>query len=141
MDYGADTSYSARAWQHKIDTVSRFLAMTKPAMVWDLGANVGVFSRIAADGGALTISADSDPGCVEINYRRCLQEGESQVLPLLLDLTNPSPGIGWENEERASFVARGPADVVLALALIHHLAISNNLPLARIAGFFARSGR
>jgi hypothetical protein len=140
-DYGAETSYSARAWQHKIDMVSRFLAMTKPAMVWDLGANVGVFSRIATAGGALTVSADSDPGCVEINYRRCVQEGENRVLPLLLDLTNPSPGIGWENEERSSFVDRGPADVVLALALIHHLAISNNVPLARIAGFFARSGR
>lgn len=140
-DYAGDTSYSPRAWQHKIDTVSRFLTLTKPAIVWDLGANTGVFSRIAAAGGALTISADGDPGCVEINYRRCVQEGETQVLPLLLDLTNPSPGIGWENRERASFMARGPADAVMALALVHHLAIGNNLPLARIADFFGQSGR
>ena len=59
------------------------------------------------------------------------------ILPLLLDLTNPTPGIGWENEERSSLLARGPADAVLALALIHHLAISNNLPLDRIVRFFA----
>jgi hypothetical protein len=57
---------------------------------------------------------------------------------LLLDLTNPSPGIGWENEERESLLERGPADMALALALIHHLAISNNVPLDRVSGFFSR---
>jgi hypothetical protein len=57
---------------------------------------------------------------------------------LLLDLTNPSPSIGWENQERMSLAERGPADVVMALALIHHLAISNNVPLGRIASFLSR---
>jgi hypothetical protein len=63
-------------------------------------------------------------------------EGDQCILPLLLDLTNPSPGIGWQNRERMSLMERGPADVVLALALVHHLAISNNVPLERVAAFF-----
>ena len=63
---------------------------------------------------------------------------KSNILPLLLDLTNPSPAIGWENEERMSLVERAPTDTVFALALIHHLAISNNLPLAKIASFFKK---
>jgi hypothetical protein len=58
-----------------------------------------------------------------------------------MDLANPSPAAGWENMERLSFLERGPADAVLALALIHHLAIGNNVPLERAARFFARAGR
>jgi len=93
---------------------------------------------VAAGKGILTVSADVDPACVEVNYLRCVKERETNVLPLLLDLTNPSPGVGWENEERTSLIERGLADTVLALALIHHLAISNNLPLDRVAAFFSR---
>ena len=64
-----------------------------------------------------------------------------QLLPLLVDLTNPSPALGWDHAERASLLQRGPADCVLALALVHHLAIGNNVPLARVAAFLARAGR
>ena len=74
------------------------------------------------------------------NYHHCQAYQVNNMLPLLCDLTNPSPGIGWNNTERSSLVERGPADMVLALALIHHLAISNNVPLADIAGFLARLG-
>jgi len=63
---------------------------------------------------------------------------ETTMLPLCLDLTNPSPALGWANEERLSVLNRGPADMAFALALIHHLAISNNLPLSHIADFFSR---
>ena len=73
-----------------------------------------------------------------MNYLESVQRGDTHIFPLILDLTNPSSGLGWENEERMSLFERGPADVVLALALIHHLAISNNLPLGRIAGFLNR---
>ena len=59
-------------------------------------------------------------------------------MPLLLDLTNPSPYLGWENNERKSFLDRSPVDMVLALALIHHLAISNNVPLENISRFFKK---
>ena len=67
----------------------------------------------------------------------CARKSESKILPLLLDLTNPSPSIGWQNQERISLIERGPADTVLALALIHHLAISNNVPFVKIADFLA----
>jgi ribosomal protein L11 methylase PrmA len=114
-----------------------FLDQTKPAQVWDLGANTGLFSRIAAEKGADTIAFELDPVCVELTYIQCLAEGDSFVLPLFQDLTNPSPGIGWENCERASLAERGPADTVLALALIHHLVIANNVPFEGVARYFA----
>jgi hypothetical protein len=87
------------------------------------------------------ISSDIDPAAVEINYQECKKLNARNILPLLLDLTNPSPAIGWQNEERSSFIQRGPADVVMALALIHHLAIANNVPLERISSFLASLGR
>jgi hypothetical protein len=87
------------------------------------------------------ICFDVDPAAVELNYRRVRAAGETGLLPLQLDLMNPSPGIGWGHEERSALEARGPADAVLALALVHHLAIANKVPLPRVAEFFARLGR
>jgi hypothetical protein len=80
---------------------------------------------------------DIDAGCVEANYRQVVESKETNLLPLLNDLRNPSPHIGWASRERASLTDRGPADVVMALALIHHLAISNNVPLDMVASYFA----
>jgi ribosomal protein L11 methylase PrmA len=112
-----------------------------PRTVWDLGANTGEYSRAAREVASLVVSFDLDPAAVERNYRRVRAEGEPGILPLLLDLTNPSPAQGWAGRERLSLEQRGPADAVLALALIHHLAIGHNLPLERIAGYLARLGR
>ena len=84
-----------------------------------------------------TVAFDIDPACVELNYREVRKSREQDLLPLLLDLTNPSPGIGWQNEERESLIRRGPADCILALALIHHLAITHTVPFDRIAAFFS----
>jgi hypothetical protein len=137
-DYYEDTNYTPYALQQKKQLLAEFLDAANPKTVWDLGANVGLFSRIASDRGIQTISFDIDPAAVERNYLASVEKGETNILPLLLDLTNPSPGIGWENRERTSFLARGPADTVLALALVHHLAISNNLPLDKIAAFFSK---
>ena len=81
---------------------------------------------------------DADPACVDRNYRAMRRESETRLLPLLLDLSNPSPSLGWAHDERVSLVGRGPAELVMALALIHHLAISNNVPLDRVADWFAR---
>ncbi len=135
-DYYDPVSYSEAALAHKQQLVAEFVDEAKPKMVWDLGANTGLFSRIASATGALTISLDADPACVERNYLDCVQAGETNLLPLVLDLTNPSPALGWQSHERMSLLERGPADTVLALALVHHLAISNNVPLSRIAEFF-----
>jgi hypothetical protein len=139
-DYYQATNYSPDAFDQKKEIVGRFIDMVTPGSVWDLGANDGSFSRIASDREIPTLSFDIDPSCVELNYREILQRKEKNLLPLLMDLTNPSPGLGWQNEERISLCERGPADMVLALALVHHLALSNNVPLERIAGFFASMG-
>lgn len=137
-DYYQKTNYTDEAHTHKKELVSSFLARTAPRCVWDLGANTGVFSRIAAEQGARVNSFDVDPAAVEQNWRACVGAKETRILPLLQDLTNPSTGIGWNNDERSSLPARGPADTAMALALVHHLAISNNVPLDRIAEFFHR---
>ncbi|MCP4699068.1 MAG: class I SAM-dependent methyltransferase [Gammaproteobacteria bacterium] len=139
-DYYADTNYEAEAMQRKQTLVSAFLEAVSPVprMVQDLGANTGMFSRIAAQRNIPVISQDIDAAAVEKNYLRSVEQRETNILPLLLDLTNPSPAIGWANEERMSLPQRGPVDVVLALALIHHLAISNNVPLDRLAAFFSQ---
>jgi len=136
-DYYQDTNYSPQAFEHKKTIVAGFLDRVGPATVWDLGANVGIFSRFASDRGIPTVSFDADPAAVEKNYLDCVARGDTNTLPLVIDLTNPSPGIGWENKERMSLKERGPADAVLALALVHHLAISNNVPLSKIAGFLS----
>jgi hypothetical protein len=136
--YYEATHYSPEARAHKKQLVAEFLERSRPKMIWDLGANLGLFSRFAGERGIQTIAFDSDPACVEKNYLECARKGETNVLPLWLDLANPSPGLGWENEERNSLLERGPADAALALALIHHLAIANSLPLHKIAGFFGK---
>ena len=140
-DYYEDTNYSTEGLDDKRKIVEEFIREVRPRTVWDLGGNIGTFSRIAAAAGAYTVSFDIDPACVEMNYLRIRREKEENLLPLLLDLTNPSPGAGWENKERMTLLERGPADAVLALALLHHLAIGNNLPLDKAARFFARTGR
>jgi ribosomal protein L11 methylase PrmA len=136
-DYYDNTNYSDNAFEHKKELVRAWAEEKKPALVWDLGGNTGVFSREASLSGAFTVSFDIDPAAVEQNYRTLKKNKEQNILPLVLDLTNPSPAIGWDHAERDSFGQRGPADMALALAVIHHLAISNNVPLPQLAQFFA----
>ncbi len=140
-DYERDHNYSDAARRAKEEQVLRVLEAVKPEVVWDLGANTGAFSRIAARAGARVISLDGDPSAVELNYRGIKEEGETGVLPLLVDLACPTPASGWANTERDSLEHRGPADLLLALALIHHLGITHNVPIARILEWLGRLGR
>jgi ribosomal protein L11 methylase PrmA len=136
-DYYRGDSYEEDSLERKKELVAKFLAAIGPQCVWDLGANTGVYSRIASEQGARVCSFDVDPACVERNYREVRSSGEESILPLLLDLVNPSPSIGWANRERRALIDRADADTILALALIHHIAISNNVPLPHISRFFA----
>jgi hypothetical protein len=140
-EYGGMTHYGPEETEGKKAAVARFLDAVKPTVVWDLGANVGTFSRIASEKGILTISFDSDPAAIERSYLEAKRRRETRLLPLLLDLTNPSPSIGWDLRERDSILVRGPADAVMALALMHHLTISNNVPFESLARFLTRLGR
>ncbi|MCL4559706.1 MAG: SAM-dependent methyltransferase [Chloroflexi bacterium] len=139
--YEGSHNYSNEAFEAKRKVVQEFLESIHPDTVWDLGSNTGVFSRVASEMGCRTVAFDIDPAAVEQNYVECKSRKERNMLPLVMDLTNPSPAIGWENRERMALCERGPVDALLALALIHHLAISNNVPFDRLAHFFSEMGR
>lgn len=138
-DYYEETNYSDSGMNDKKRLVAEFIDKVNPQLIWDLGANQGVFSKIASDKGIKTLSFDVDPAAVEKHFLiRQKHKDDNLILPLILDLTNPSSAIGWDHAERNSFEQRGPAGMAMALALIHHLAISNNVPLDRVASFFQK---
>ncbi len=122
----------------KQQIVSGWLDQMRPPSVWDLGANTGLFSRLASERGASVIAFDGDAECVESNYLEARAQKRPNLLPLVLNLANPTPALGWENKERDPWLERPAPDTVLALALVHHLAIGNNVPLPDLARFFAR---
>ncbi|MBX7147981.1 class I SAM-dependent methyltransferase [bacterium] len=135
-DYYSDTNYTSGDHEEKKKIILDCVGSTAYTQAWDLGANTGLFSRVLAEKGIPVISFDIDPACIEKNYRQCKKENRDNILPLFSDLTNPSPGLGWAHSERDSMMGRGPAPLVMALALIHHLALSNNVPLHKVASFF-----
>jgi SAM-dependent methyltransferase len=141
-DYYDKTNYSGSAFDAKKRLVRRFLDACDTRTVIDLGANDGTFSRIAAESGRFVISCDIDPAGVEKNYLQVKNGSEKNVLPLLIDVMNPSSSLGWLNGERRSFFERAARDsTVLALALVHHLAIGGNVPLPQVAKCFERLGK
>jgi len=136
-DYYDQTNYSQASIEQKEKLVAEYVSQIKPKLLWDLGANNGRFSRIAVNSGAgLVISFDNDALSVEMNYK-LLQSQPMPILPVLMDLTNPSPAIGFANQERKSIDQRNRPDCILALAILHHLAIANNLPFDRIMTWLA----
>lgn len=139
--YYTFTNYTDASFRRKKDMVEDFIEKVKPKLVWDLGANNGEFSRIASDKKISTVAWDIDPMAVEFNYQMVKKSNEEHILPLVLDLTNPSAGIGWAHAERESLEGRGPADVVLALALIHHIRITGNIPLVQVAAYLSKLGK
>ncbi|HWH24433.1 MAG TPA: SAM-dependent methyltransferase [Candidatus Limnocylindria bacterium] len=141
-DYGDTTSYSSPAAASKREIVGRMLRATDGDWLWDLGANTGYFSRLAADMGRQVVALDADHGAAEQHYRAVRDDPAlPRILPLVVDLTNPSPALGWAHAERQSLLGRANAQTLLALALVHHLAIGNNVPLERISELFAALGR
>ena len=136
--YYTDTNYTAAGLAHKKETLRSMLDKAAPKRVLDLGANNGVFSRIAAEKAEHVISSDIDPSAVEQNYMQVCKANETNLLPLLVDLTNPPGASGWANVERGSFLDRAKVDLTMMLALIHHLCISNNLPFEEVAAMAAK---
>jgi hypothetical protein len=141
-DYYEKTNYSGSAFDAKKSLVRRFLDACDTGTVIDLGANDGTFSRIAAESGRFVISCDIDPAGVEKNYLKVKNGAQKKVLPLLLDVMNPSSSLGWLNGERRSFFERaGGSSTVLALALVHHLSIGGNVPLPQVAKCLGKLGK
>jgi ribosomal protein L11 methylase PrmA len=106
----------------------------------DLGANEGVFSKMLAAKNFRTIASDSDHAAINHLYLGLKKDGEKNILPLIIDLANPSPASGLNNKERTSFIERSRVDLVLALALIHHLYIGKNIPFEKIATLLKELG-
>lgn len=140
-EYVQNTNYSDDSQATKRNIIAQILEERRPSSVIDLGANTGDFSRIAAKYSKLVISVENDRATADLNYEICRREGTSNILTLAVDVTNPTPAVGWNGRERASFLDRGQSEVVLALALIHHLAIANNVPLPNIINVLGDLGR
>jgi hypothetical protein len=132
-DYYSDTILGNDYLQAKTALVKDFTKDIDIKTVVDLGANDGHFSQLFKDRATLVIATDSDPNAVNELYCKARAQKPSSILPLLNDLLAPSPSIGWNNAERASLNERLKGDLVMALALVHHLAIGKNLPLPWIA--------
>jgi hypothetical protein len=122
--------YEAADAAQKRDFVRDVAASRQWTLAWDLGCNVGVFSRIVADRAKSVVAMDADHLAVDKLYRALKSEQATNILPLVVNVTDPSPNLGWRNMERKRIDERGRPDLVLALALIHHVVIGGNIPLA-----------
>jgi SAM-dependent methyltransferase len=141
-DYRDTCSYTDEDDDAKRAFVEAALAAQPARCVLDLGANDGAYSLLAARHAEQVVAVDGDEAVIDGLYRRLHADGVDNVLPLVMNLVDPSPGIGWRNRERAPFETRVRPDLVLSLALVHHLAITSNVPLPEIVdwlrGFGAR---
>ena len=132
-DYMDNHGYDETAFKAKEKFVTESLGEFRPKRLLDVGANTGYFSRLAARAGAEVVAIDSDPACVGALWRGAREE-KANILPLVLDLSRPSPALGWANAECRSFLDRaaGAFDCVMALAVIHHLLVTERVPLEEI---------
>ncbi len=130
QDYDQQHSYQDDEYRSKMAFVSAFAESTQPEMLWDIGCNTGDFSAASLAAGAQqVVGFDADHGALEKAFARATEQ-ELKFLPLYMDLANPSPDQGWSQLERSGLRGRANADAIIALAVIHHMAISSNIPLA-----------
>ncbi len=131
--YSHNHPYDSADFERKKEFVARHAEALRPALTLDLGANTGAFSRIAARFSRVVVAADADHDAVEALYLAARGEGDESehrnIIPIVLDVANPSPGLGWAGTERAAFTVRAKPDLVLCLALVHHLRVAANVPL------------
>ena len=138
--YGERNSYTDDDAGRKDEFVRAVATSRHWDLVWDIGANNGRYSRIAAEGASTVVAVDADQGPMELLYRDLRSEGDEKILTLTMNLADPSPGLGWRGLERRSMPDRGKPDLVLALALIHHVAISANVPVKEFVDWLASLG-
>lgn len=129
LDYTDTHSYEGQEEAEKMAFVRSMLEMHKPTRVIDIGCNTGVYSRMASRCAKTVVSLDFDAACIDALYRNCRNDNIENIFPFVADLLNPSPGMGWMMRERASLFERIRGDAFLALALVHHISISGNVPL------------
>lgn len=137
-DYYNDTNYTENGANDKREYLEKIASEnTKKTLAVDLGANQGVYSRFLSKYYENVLALDIDYLAVEKFYRVLKEEPHTNILPLVFDLGNPSPNIGWANKERMTFIERCKASYVSALALVHHLCFTAGIPLFKIAEYFS----
>jgi SAM-dependent methyltransferase len=137
VDYESQNSYNDEAQEFKEQMVDRAVAAAAPKIVYDLGCNTGLYSLIAARHAEYVVAMDNDPEVIESLYHR-VQDSQLNVLPLVMNILDPSPDQGWNQAERGGVIGRRQVDFVLCLALVHHLSIGGNIPLKQFTDWLAR---
>jgi SAM-dependent methyltransferase len=133
--YRQTSTYTDAERDQKAAFVREALAPRRANLALDLGCNDGTYSLLAQDHADYVVALDSDEQTIDLLHRRLRAEGNTKILPLVMDLADPSPALGWRSQERPSFLERAQPDVVLALALVHHLAIGANIPLPELVAW------
>ncbi len=139
-DYHADHSYSDASHEKKKRFVESAAAGGNYRTIWDIGCNTGLFSRLCEKHCEQVVSIDGDPAAIDQLYRIEKAEGSGKILPLIVDFSNASPNQGWRGAERKSLENRGRPDLILCLALIHHIVISANIPMSEFIDWLAELG-
>lgn len=139
-DYAVTNAYSEEERERKAAFVRKVVHSRFRELTWDLGCNTGVFSRIAAENARYVVALDADQLAVERLFQALKAERIKTILPLLNNLADPSPNLGWRGLERKSLANRGKPELVLCLALIHHLVIGANIPLGEFVEWLASLG-
>jgi precorrin-6B methylase 2 len=140
VSYAECNTYAESERREKEEFVRRAAARRHRTLAWDLGCNTGAFSRILSEHADYTVAIDSDPQVIDRLYSELAQEAEGKILALVNDLADPSPDRGWRGCERRALAERSAPDMVLGLALLHHMVIGANLPLAEVVEWFAGFG-
>jgi hypothetical protein len=135
--YRNENTYEDADNQAKADFIRQVAAQREWKLAWDLGANDGFYSRIIAEQARYVLALDLDPSTVELLYRDLKGEGNEQILPLVMNLTDPSPALGWRGLERKAWTDRGKPELILALALLHHVSITGNVPVRQFVDWLA----
>lgn len=138
LDYGRTCTYDQHSFAGKSQFVERFLREARPSRVLDVGCNTGHFSTLAASSGAEVVAIDREAAVIDTLWKNA-REKSLDILPLVVDFARPTPALGWHNAETPSFLARskGRFDAIFMLALIHHLTISDQIPLHMVMALAA----
>jgi SAM-dependent methyltransferase len=140
VSYGAHNSYTDEDAHRKDDFVREIATSRSWPLVCDIGCNNGRHSRVAAKGARHVVAVDADQGAVELLYRELRDAPDGNILPLTMNVADPSPGLGWRGLERKPLPERGRPDLVIALALVHHIAIGANVPVRDVVDWLASLG-
>jgi SAM-dependent methyltransferase len=129
-EYGPTSTYTEDDARRKAEFVGEAVRARRPRLVWDIGCNEGRHARIAAETADYVVAMDADAVVVDGLYRSLKDEGNEKILPLVVDVVDASPGLGWRGLERRPLADRGQPDLALCLAVLHHVSISGTVPVA-----------